>query len=94
MICHREFGTDSADDIAVRLQCNHHVGLECISIWLSIPDKNSCPTCRRVLFDVIDHEDVEEYRRKIVRRVGQPPQEGHAQLPTWYDYFVEAAAEQ
>ena len=27
MICFRKYGTDSAD-IAVRLPCNHHVGLE------------------------------------------------------------------
>lgn len=98
MICHRDYGTDSAD-VAVRLPCNHHVGLECISTWLS-PDKrdckNSCPMCRRVFFDVINEEDEEEYRREVLRRVGQPPQEGHAQgdNPRWYGYFLEAAAEQ
>ena len=93
MICHREYGTDSAD-VAVMLPCKHHVGLECISTWLSMPRKNSCPMCRRVFYKVIDHEDVEEYRREVVRRVGLPPQERHAQSRTWYDYFVQAAAEQ
>lgn len=95
MVCRRDYGTDS-DDVAVMLPCNHHVGLECISIWLSMPGKNSCPMCRRIFFDVIDHGDEEEYRREVVRRVGHGhlPQEGHAQIPTWYDCFVEAAAEQ
>lgn len=27
MICHREYGKDPLD-VAVRLPCNHHVGLE------------------------------------------------------------------
>lgn len=90
MICHRDYSTDSAD-VAVVLPCKHHVGLECISTWLSMPRKNSCPMCRRVFFKVIDHEDVEEYRREVVRRVGQQP--SHAQSRTWYDYFVADAAE-
>lgn len=52
--------------------------------------------CRRVFFDVIDEEEEEEYYREVIRRVGLPPQEGHAQgdTPTWYGFFVEAAAEQ
>lgn len=93
MICHRDYGTDSAD-VAVVLPCKHHVGLECISTWLSIPHKNSCPMCRRVFFRLIDEDSVEAYRREVVRRVGLPPQERHAQPRTWYHYFVEAAAEQ
>ena len=95
MVCRRDYGTDSAD-IAVMLPCNHHVGLECISTWLLIPGKNTCPMCRHVFFDVVDHGDMEEYRREVVRRVGRGhlPQEGHAQVPTWYESFVEAAAEQ
>lgn len=95
MVCRREYGTDP-DDVAVMLPCNHHVGLECISIWLSIPGKNTCPMCRHIFFDVVDHGDEEEYRREVVRRVGTGhlSQEGHAPRPTWYDRFVEAAAEQ
>ena len=47
---------------------------------------------------MVDEEDEEEFYREIVRRVGQPPQErqatGNIPRPTWYGYFVEAAAEQ
>lgn len=54
--------------------------------------------CRQVFFDVIGwEEDRDAYARSVVRRVGQPPQVGHAQgdtPDTWYHYFVEAAAEQ
>ncbi len=56
--------------------------------------------CRYVFFDVVTDEDEEQYHREVIRRVGRPPQEGHApgdtptSQPTWYGYFVEAAAEQ
>ena len=61
--------------------------------------------CRHVFFDAIDEAfdviegtEQERWERDIVRRVGQPPQEGQApsDLPvgSWYSYFVEAAAEQ
>ncbi len=111
MICHRDYGTDSLD-APVRLPCNHDVGFECISIWLSREAKNSCPMCRRVFFDVVEEDDEEdededeeeeeeeERYREILRRVGQPPQEGLARghaprlYNAWYDYFVQAAAEQ
>ena len=57
MICLDAYGTESLEkgNIAegpVRLPCGHHVGAECISIWLS-PDKtaqNSCPYCRARFF--------------------------------------------
>ena len=99
MICHGEYDTDSVD-AAVRLPCNHHVGLECISTWLSQDSKNSCPMCRHVFFEVVDEEEEAQSHREIFRRVGLPPHEGHAlgDSPvwqhTWYGYFVEAAAEQ
>ncbi len=99
MICHRDYGTDSLDT-PVRLPCNHDVGFECISIWLSREAKNSCPMCRHVFFDVVEEDDDEERYREILRRVGQPPQErlarGHAPrlYNAGYDYFVQAAAEQ
>ena len=59
--------------------------------------------CRHVFFDamdeafdVIEGTEQERYEREIIRRVGQPPQEGQApsDLTSWYSYFVEAAAEQ
>ena len=56
MICWEEYGTVSSDsgviEHAVFLPCLHHVGSECIAVWLS-PDGgqgNSCPMCRNVFF--------------------------------------------
>ena len=60
-ICMEDYGTtQSATGIierAVKLPCNHIMGSECISIWVSSPTKggsgnNTCPICRRVLFQV------------------------------------------
>ena len=97
MICHIEYGGDSGE-VPVRLPCNHHVGLHCIRTWLSHDSRNSCPMCRRVFFEVIDEEEEQQSYREIVRRVGLPPHERDASEDytshTWYDYFVEAAAEQ
>ena len=56
--------------------------------------------CRYTFFTVVDEEQEERYHRNIIRRVGWPSQEGQAREDsstsesTWYDYFVEAAAEQ
>lgn len=58
--------------------------------------------CRRVFFEVIHEGSEEEYHREIIRRVGQPPLQGNAPgdapriyvYNAWFDYFVEAAAEQ
>lgn len=57
MICLNAYGTSSPDNGSVaenpvRLPCNHHVGSDCISTWLS-PSKtaqNSCPYCRAKFF--------------------------------------------
>ena len=58
MICKEEYGTVPSDngniEHAVILPCLHHVGSECIAIWLS-PDNglgNSCPLCRTVFFPI------------------------------------------
>ena len=56
MICREEYGTVPSDngtiEHAVSLPCGHHVGSECIAIWLSPGDGlgNSCPLCRTVFF--------------------------------------------
>ena len=70
MICQEEYGTVPSDngtiEHAVLLPCLHHVGSECIAIWLSPGDGlgNSCPLCRTVFFPIhlrdIDDEDEEE----------------------------------
>lgn len=59
-ICMEEYGTvPSASGIierAVRLSCNHIVGSECISIWLTTTSgqrrNSTCPVCRHVLYEV------------------------------------------
>ena len=100
MICYLEYGGTDSVDVAVRLPCGHHVGLQCMTTWLSQDSRNSCPMCRRVFFDVIDEEEEEQYQRSILRIVGLPPQEIRAAadapgwLNAWYGCFVQAAVEQ
>ena len=52
MICLNAYGAQSAENVIiespVRLPCTHHVGLECITLWLSA--KSSCPYCRKDFF--------------------------------------------
>ena len=68
MICKEEYGTVPSDngtiEHAVWLPCLHHVGSECIAIWLSPGDGpgNSCPLCRTVFFEMYlrDFEDEDE----------------------------------
>ena len=56
MICKEEYGTIASDsgtiEHAVLLPCLHHVGSECIAIWLSSGNRlgNACPLCRTVFF--------------------------------------------
>lgn len=68
MICREKYGTFPSDngiiEHAVLLPCCHHVGSECIAIWLS-PETglgNSCPLCRTVLFhpQAADYDDEDE----------------------------------
>ncbi len=59
-ICMEEYGTMPSTtgifEHAVRLPCNHLVGSECISLWLtpSPPShsKNTCPLCRNIFFEI------------------------------------------
>ena len=68
MICKEEYGTVPSDngtvEHAVWLPCLHHVGSECIAIWLSPGDGlgNSCPLCRTVFFEnyLRDYDDEDE----------------------------------
>ena len=61
MICREKYGTVPSDngiiEHAVLLPCLHHVGSECIAIWLSPRDLpgNSCPLCRTPFFQVHLH---------------------------------------
>ena len=68
MICKEEYGTVPSDngtiEHAVLLPCLHHVGSECIAIWLSPGDGlgNSCPLCRTVFFEgyLRDYDDEDD----------------------------------
>lgn len=68
MICKEAYGTVPSDngtiEYAVWLPCLHHVGSECIAIWLSPGDGlgNSCPLCRTVFFEkyLRDYDDEDE----------------------------------
>ncbi|KAL9071981.1 MAG: hypothetical protein Q9161_003913 [Pseudevernia consocians] len=64
-ICMEVYGTTpSASGIierAVRLPCNHVIGSECISLWLTPSpsqrsSNNTCPVCRYVLFEASSQE--------------------------------------
>ena len=70
MICREKYGTFPSDngviEHAVLLPCSHHVGSECIALWLLHETGlgNSCPLCRTVLFNAeatdYDNEDDDE----------------------------------
>lgn len=70
MICREKYGAFPSDngvvEHAVLLPCSHHVGSECIAIWLSPATRigNSCPLCRKVLFqpqnEYYDYEDSDD----------------------------------
>ena len=52
----------SNDDPVVILPCNHHFDRSCLLEWLSEENsgRNSCPTCRRPLFQIGEDTDDEE----------------------------------
>ena len=53
-ICMEPFDSSSSaeePESPVKLPCGHVMGRSCISKWLTSSSNNSCPLCRRVLFD-------------------------------------------
>ena len=48
-ICMNRFRSREDPEPPVRLPCGHVMGRKCISRWLE--SENSCPLCRRVLFE-------------------------------------------
>lgn len=48
-ICMDPFGSTNDPESPVQLPCGHVMGRSCISKWLET--SNSCPICRRVLFE-------------------------------------------
>lgn len=37
---------------AVQLPCKHVFGKSCVEAWLKLPGKNTCPSCRQILFSL------------------------------------------
>ena len=37
---------------AIQLPCKHMFGKSCVEAWLKLPGKNTCPSCRQVLFSI------------------------------------------
>ena len=48
--------TDDFSD-PVKLECGHIFDSACIATWLKMPRRNACPTCRKRLFELPEHED-------------------------------------
>ena len=76
MICLRQYGVSESNDdvaeVAVRLPCDHVMGLGCITTWLTPAGggrNNSCPYCRHKLFylsRIFDGVDGESGARRRV----------------------------
>ena len=60
-ICQDKYGERPDSENAVKLPCGHHMGASCVENWFS-PDgsnKNTCPLCREMFFELEDEEDIE-----------------------------------
>lgn len=55
-ICREPYGTGEIPETILILPCKHIFGSACIQHWLSVSNKDTCPCCRTVLFD-IDNSD-------------------------------------
>lgn len=56
-ICQEDYACEEEGERVKMLPCGHHFGALCLDDWLGPqqqPNRNTCPMCRRVLFD-IDH---------------------------------------
>ena len=65
-ICSEPFLRGDNPEIPVRLHCSHIFGMNCILKWLSPVSrngKNSCPNCRKPIFDDWDKMDFPAPRR-------------------------------
>ena len=80
IICQDPYGTASDTNIqtehAVRLECDHIVGSECISKWLLERGKNSCPYCRRELFPLLASESDDESDEELDEDMDEDSDDG------------------
>lgn len=56
-ICQEDYACEEEGERVKMLPCGHHFGALCLDDWLGPqqqPNRNTCPMCRRVLFE-IDH---------------------------------------
>lgn len=60
-LCREEYGTEPSTrgiiERPVKLPCDHIIGSECITLWLTTGGGNSCPMCRRIFFPRQGPED-------------------------------------
>ena len=90
IICHEPYSAEpwrgSTAEVALLLPCNHHVGSECLSAWISEDNGNTCPVCRTRIFNhdrffqLPPPRDISEYSdlydpdgimRDVARRIEQ-----------------------
>lgn len=74
MICLERYGVESSIDgileRAVLLPCNHHIGTDCISIWVCEEGKTTCPMCRARLFATPSQSYLEYMGQEIIGEDG------------------------
>lgn len=62
-ICQEPYGSGGEPEHCVQLPCGHRYGALCIFKWLAPndqADKNTCPMCRAVLFELEGHDSHED----------------------------------
>lgn len=97
IICSEPFLRGENPEVPVRLECGHIFGINCILKWLSPVSRNgnnSCPNCRKPVFDDWDKTDFPALRRTVPMRrrvAGVPilplvanPNSNRAPLPLTY----------
>ncbi len=61
-ICQEPYGTGEVPETILILPCKHMFGSACIHHWLALSNKNTCPLCRTVFFEIDADESYEAQR--------------------------------